>query len=65
MSSLPPPPIDLHRTMAVTNTSFEDVHDAHVQAVLDALSEHRLNWMTAKIALASMIAIAEVEGYQR
>lgn len=61
--TLPPPPITLREAYAVTDTSFEDVHDAHVQAVLDAFSQHKINRNTAERTLAAMVEIAEAEHY--
>jgi hypothetical protein len=60
-----PVPFDLHTALSVFDDSFEDVHDAHVRAVLVALSGRIITPDTARDVLTAMIDIAESLEYGR
>jgi hypothetical protein len=43
--------------------TFEEMHDAHLLAALDALARHRI--YTAYVVLGAMTELAEADGYRR
>jgi hypothetical protein len=45
--------------------TFAEVHDAHVQATLDALTYGRISSVEAIVMFEAMINLAEAEGYRR
>jgi Glu-tRNA(Gln) amidotransferase subunit E-like FAD-binding protein len=62
--TLEPPVLSEHALQGdMTEMGFDEIHDAHVQQVLELLSARKISGDAAETVLRAMTQIAEDEGY--